>query len=114
CLDFATDCDRGHRCERVPHMSAAHVSNGTRLEDGSASNGELDLHSAKDLLTIPEAAAILRIGVNTGYELAQRFRATDGRIGLPNLAVGRRYIVPKEQLIRWIQRQSEERSVSTP
>jgi hypothetical protein len=36
------------------------------------------LHGARDMLTIPEAAAILRISVNSGYELAKRF-SRDGR-----------------------------------
>jgi hypothetical protein len=65
-----------------------------------------DLRGAQDMLTIPEAAAILRIGVNTGYDLAKRFRITGGRFGIPNVAVGGRYIVPRGRLLRWIEDQA--------
>jgi hypothetical protein len=65
-----------------------------------------DLRSAQVMLTIPEARAILRISVNSGYELARRFRVTGGRFGIPNAAVGGRYIVPRERLLRWIEDQA--------
>ncbi len=42
-----------------------------------------------DLLTIEEAAALLRIGRRTAYELAARFEATGGREGLPVVRLGR-------------------------
>ncbi len=42
-----------------------------------------------DLLTIEEAAALLRIGRRKAYELATRFEATGGREGLPVVRLGR-------------------------
>ena len=42
-----------------------------------------------DLLTIEEAAALLRIGRRKAYELAARFEATGGREGLPVVRLGR-------------------------
>jgi hypothetical protein len=38
---------------------------------------------APDLLTVEEAAAVLRIGRTSAYELARRWLATDGADGLP-------------------------------
>ncbi|MDQ3569255.1 MAG: helix-turn-helix domain-containing protein [Actinomycetota bacterium] len=42
-----------------------------------------------DLLTVEEAAALLRIGRRKAYELAARFEATGGREGLPVVRLGR-------------------------
>jgi excisionase family DNA binding protein len=42
-----------------------------------------------DLLTIEEAAALLRIGRRTAYQLAALFEATGGREGLPVVRLGR-------------------------
>jgi hypothetical protein len=36
-----------------------------------------------DLLTVEEAAVLLRIGRNQAYDLARQWRATDGMCGLP-------------------------------
>jgi hypothetical protein len=43
---------------------------------------------APDLLTIDEAAAVLRIGRTSAYELARRGLATDGTDGLPVERIG--------------------------
>lgn len=55
-------------------------------------NGELE----KIMLTVPEAAQILRIDKVTVYELARA-----GRI--PAIRIGRRVLVPREALMRWIE-----------
>ena len=56
----------------------------------------------RDLLTIPEAAAYLRIGRSKAYELASRFRVTDGAEGIPVIAIGDHALrVPTAQLRRW-------------
>jgi excisionase family DNA binding protein len=55
-----------------------------------------------DLLTIEEAAQVLRIGRTAAYELARRFRATDGQDGMPVIAIGRQLRVPRARLEAWI------------
>lgn len=42
-----------------------------------------------EVVTVEEAAHILRIGRNTAYGLARQWLATDGREGLPVLVLGR-------------------------
>jgi hypothetical protein len=51
-----------------------------------------------DLLTIEEAALVLRIGRTAAYEQARLWRATGGRTGIPNIEVGRQYRVPRAAL----------------
>jgi excisionase family DNA binding protein len=51
-----------------------------------------------DFFTIEEAARILRIGRTAAYELARKWRATDGRDGLPVVAFGRLLRVPRTAL----------------
>ena len=46
------------------------------------------LDDLPDLLTIEEAARILRIGRGQAYELARRWRASGGAEGLPNVEIG--------------------------
>jgi hypothetical protein len=51
-----------------------------------------------DFFTIEEAARILRIGRTAAYELARKWRATDGREGLPVVVFGRLLRVPRAAL----------------
>jgi excisionase family DNA binding protein len=51
-----------------------------------------------DFFTVEEAARILRIGRTAAYELARKWRATDGRDGLPVVAFGRLLRVPRTAL----------------
>jgi len=51
-----------------------------------------------DVLTVEEAAALLRIGRRTAYELAARFEATGGREGLPVVRLGRCLRVSRARL----------------
>ena len=51
-----------------------------------------------DFLTVEEAARVLRIGRTAAYELARRWRSTDGREGLPVVAFGRLLRVPRAAL----------------
>lgn len=53
------------------------------------------LHTHAEVLTIDEAAAILRISRNAAYALARQWRATGGRIGLPCIELGRSLRVPR-------------------
>lgn len=53
----------------------------------------------KVMLTVPEAAQILRIDKVTVYELAKSN-------GFPALRIGRRVLIPREALMRWIEAES--------
>lgn len=51
-----------------------------------------------DVLTVEEAAKILRIGRHSAYALARRWLATKGAEGLPVIRLGRSLRVPKAAL----------------
>ena len=51
-----------------------------------------------DLLTVEEAAVLLRIGRNKAYGLARQWRATSGRCGLPVVEFGHTLRVPRHAL----------------
>jgi excisionase family DNA binding protein len=53
-----------------------------------------------DVLTIEEAADVLRISRNTAYALAKRWRETGGTEGLPVIELGRNLRVPRAGLAR--------------
>lgn len=54
-----------------------------------------------EVLTVEEAADVLRIGRTLAYELARRFEVSGGSAGLPVLRIGRVLRVPKSAL-EWI------------
>lgn len=54
------------------------------------------------VLTVEEAAEVLRIGRGTAYALARRFRETGGREGLPVIVLGRSLRVPRAGLERLV------------
>lgn len=54
------------------------------------------------LLTIDEAAEVLRISRSMAYELARRYEASDGREGLPVVRLGSRLRVPRWALAELI------------
>ncbi len=59
-----------------------------------------DANGEPEVLTVEEAAAILRIGRSCAYALARRYRATGGREGLPVIELGRHLRVPRNGLRR--------------
>ena len=54
------------------------------------------------LLTVEEAAGVLRIGRSLAYELARLYESTDGHDGLPVLRVGALMRVPRWALAELI------------
>ncbi len=54
--------------------------------------------SVPDLLTVEEAARVLRIGRSAAYELVARYASSDGAEGLPVIRVGRLLRVPRAAL----------------
>ena len=61
------------------------------------------LDELPDVLTVEEAAAVLRIGRGAAYELARRWRETNGREGLPVVTLGRSLRVPTALLRRLLE-----------
>jgi transposase len=51
-----------------------------------------------EVLTIEEAAAVLRIGRNAAYALARQWRSTGGQEGIPCIELGRTLRVPRRAL----------------
>ena len=61
---------------------------------------DLEATDQPEVLTVEEAAAVLRIGRGAAYALARRYRATGGREGLPVIELGRNLRVPRVGLVR--------------
>jgi excisionase family DNA binding protein len=58
-------------------------------------------HSIDDLplmLTVAEAAVVLRVSRTTAYKLAENWRSSGGREGLPVIKLGRRLVVRRVDL----------------
>ena len=74
----------------------------------------MSLRDLPEVFTVPEAAAILRIGRTMAYAQARLWRATGGREGLPVLTLGHRLFVPKAQLERMLGAESAENGDRPP
>ncbi len=66
---------------------------------GAESRGLLDAFG--EVLTVEEAAEVLRIGRSSAYDLARMWRAGDPS-GLPVIQVGRQLRVPRSALAKLI------------
>lgn len=58
---------------------------------------------AAEVLTVDEAAAVLRISRNAAYTLSRKWRATGGRVGLPCIEIGRSVRVPRSAIRQLLQ-----------
>ncbi|MGH9249584.1 MAG: helix-turn-helix domain-containing protein [Acidimicrobiales bacterium] len=56
------------------------------------------LDELPDVLTVEEAAGVLRIGRGAAFELARQWRESGGRLGLPVVTLGRSLRVPRDAL----------------
>jgi excisionase family DNA binding protein len=54
------------------------------------------------VLSVPEMAAVLGISRTVAYDLARRK-------GFPSIRIGTRLIIPKENLMEWIQEQLQKK-----
>ncbi len=61
------------------------------------------LDELPEVLTIEEAAKVLRIGRGAAYALARKYLATGGREGLPVVPLGRSRRVPRAGLLRLLE-----------
>ena len=61
------------------------------------------LDELPEVLTVEEAAAVLRIGRGNAYELARLWRESGGRQGLPVVTLGRSLRVPRDALRRLLE-----------
>lgn len=62
--------------------------------------GRPALEDLPDVLTVEEAARVLRIGRGAAYELARQWRESGGLHGLPVVTLGRSLRVPRDALRR--------------
>jgi excisionase family DNA binding protein len=53
-------------------------------------------------LTVPEAAALLRVGRTLAYELVHQWHTTGGAKGLRSVRVGRSLRIPRTALIEFL------------
>jgi excisionase family DNA binding protein len=61
------------------------------------------LDELPDVLTVEEAAGVLRISRGAAYELARQWRESGGRHGLPVVTLGRSLRVPRDALRRLLE-----------
>ncbi len=57
---------------------------------------------APDMLTIEEAARVMRIGRSAAYQLARQYLASDGVSGVPAMRIGGQLRVPRHLLEEYI------------
>lgn len=63
-----------------------------------------DIDEQAEVLTVEEAATILRISRNAAYAATREWRATGGKTGIPCIEIGRTLRVPRADLDRLLGR----------
>lgn len=63
-----------------------------------APSGIASLEGLPLILTVSEAAVVLRVSRTTAYKLTEEWRATGGKAGLPVIKLGRRLVVRRVDL----------------
>jgi len=53
-------------------------------------------------LTVPEAAAVLRVGRNKVYDLVHQWEATSGAAGLRSVSLGRSVRIPRAAVLEFL------------
>lgn len=59
-----------------------------------------DIDDQSEVLTVEEAAAVLRISRNAAYAAAREWRSSGGEQGIPCIEIGRTLRVPRADLDR--------------
>lgn len=59
------------------------------------------------LLTVPQLAKFLNVGRNAAYEQCHRN-------GFPVIRIGRQLRIPRDALLRWLDRQADANTAPTP
>jgi excisionase family DNA binding protein len=62
----------------------------------------MDIDQLPEMLTVEEAASILRISRSRAYEAVTTYQHTGGADGLPVIRIGRSLRVPRRSLVAWI------------
>lgn len=73
------------------------VGSGAATHRPATSHSACCLSDFGDVLTVEEAAAVLRISRSSAYDAARQWRATRSA-GLPVIQLGRRLLVPRTAL----------------
>lgn len=69
-----------------------------RPREGPAGEAISSLDGLPLMLTVAEAAEVLRVGRTTAYKLVELHRASNGRTGLPHVRLGSRVMVRRVDL----------------
>jgi hypothetical protein len=69
-----------------------------RSESSNVAPSPVTLDGLPLMLTIAEAAVVLRVSRTTAYKLAEEWRTSGGRSGMPVVNLGRRLVVRRVDL----------------